>query len=334
MGSLALAVAGGIGGLGQGVANVAQQDYVKAREEAFIRLRAAEEAKRQQTGIEAQKALQASGQQFEAGQTEKKLEAASRAHGATLAQEREVAGAKNVSEEKRTETTGKYRLASAEVRAAAMKSGRGNVPIWELHNISVPPKVPLGPDGKPDPQASLLAKPTQRQVLFNKLTGDIYAPVGGRLYRWDSNKNEPVNPPASTNRAVDPGEIRDLLTDPMGVVHGGPNDGLPKAAVFERVHGYLPAEFTGALQRAQAAQNQGNSSVSLSLPAGLVHSIGGPNATSTKVNEFSPGQQAQEAQDTAEQAREDAEDAQDNASAQDPSAPSQADNDFSNIANQ
>lgn len=325
MGSLTLALAGGVGGAGAGVADVARQDIMKAREEALIRLRESYESERQQTGIAAQKGLQKSGQEFEAGQTEKKLGAAARAHGATLAQEKELAAAKLKSEEKRTETTGKYRLAAAEVRANATKSGKGNTPIWELHNINV--GQPLGPDGKPN----LTAAPVQKAVLFNRSSGSLYAPVGGRLYRWDSDKNAPVIDPKTTNRAVDPGELQDLLSDPTGTIpEGFKNSGMSKADAFERAHGFLPSEFTQALQRAQQS-SQNSSSASFSLPLGLVRGIGGPNATSSKVADLSPSQQAQEAEEDAEAAREDAED---NAPAQEPSAPSHADNDFSSVANQ
>lgn len=320
MGSLALAVAGGVGGAGQGVADVARQDLMKAREEALIRLKENFESERQQTGIEAQKGMQQAQFGEEEKLTSQKLTAASKAHGATLAQEKELAGEKLKSEEKRTETTGKYRLAAAQVRAEASKSGKGNEAIWQLHNINV--GQPLGPDGKPN----LTAAPIQKAVLFNKQSSAVYAPVGGRLYRWDAEKNAPVIDPKTTNRAVDPGELQDLLQDPTGTIpQGFKNSGMSKADAFERAHGFLPAEFPQALQRAQQS-SQGGAHASMSLPYDMVRSLGGPNATSTKVGEYGPAQQAE---DEAEDAREDAED---NAPAQEPSAPSHADNDFSNMA--
>src|SRR5271165_468813 len=122
-----IATAGAIAGAGQGITEAGQQaqkmdmmqkmnELQQSREEAIERLRGGEQEK-----------LQAKGQEFEKEQTQTKLQHASAAMGSTQKFEAEQNRLKEEAAQKRTETTGQYRVKAREAGATQ----KGPPKIWE-----------------------------------------------------------------------------------------------------------------------------------------------------------------------------------------------------------
>jgi len=245
-----LSTAGAVAGLGAGITEAGQQaqkvDMVKTmndlqatRETTLERLKEAEEDKRQAGQIQAQKDLQTSGQTFEAGQTQTKIKSASAAAGATREFEHQENVAKEAAAQKRTETSSNARVAAASVRAPA-----GPPKIWDTKTLD---------SSYIDPKKGPVKE--QKLLMFNHFTGRTYVPIGDKMVPWDSNANAPANDPKALRR---PGndELRDLLTDPLGSIPNGPNQGLTKADAFEQSHGYLPSQWSAAAaQKASPTQH-------------------------------------------------------------------------------
>jgi hypothetical protein len=281
-----LAMAGGLQGAGQGIAQVGA-DATKLnletklnqmaldRETTVTRLQG-QQAKdlEAQRGAEQEK-IQGSQQTFETGQTQTKLTAASAAAGATREFEKGENQKKLASEEKRTGITAQSRIDAAAVRASASAGNRAPPKVWEVHTVSsADPKNPAAP-------------PSQTQILVNNRSGASYMQLGDKLVRYNSQTRGPAVSPESLARAP-AGDVQDLLADPLGLIPNGPNKGLSKAEAFEAKHNYIPSAWTSAATRAEQARQQ-QSTTSLSLPSGLVRSVGGPNATSAKVASFGGG---------------------------------------------
>ena len=282
MGGNFLAAAGAVGGLGQGLEQVGQQgmkeqmaqkinDLQQKREEAIERLRGSEQEK-----------LQGNQQQFEAGQTEKKIGAASAAAGATRTFEHEENTAKLTSAERRTNRMASAKEYSARIGAES-RTNAGNQKdfTWKVHTVQSPG---VDKNGNPNP---LLSKTTQ---VVESPSGASYIQAGDKLIKFDATTNAPSRDPASIARIpkekIMPVQA-DLLNDPLGVVKAGPNAGMTKAEAFEQQFGYIPTQW---MSRAQEAHKQGGSQSSkLSLPAGMVTAVGGPGATSTQTGGFGGG---------------------------------------------
>lgn len=309
-----LAIAGGIAGAGQGItdtgregAKVSLAEKVNAmqkdREEAITRL--------QQQG---QTELEGKREEFEKGQTQTKITAASGAAGATREFEKGENEKKLASEEKRTGITAQSRVDAATVRATASEGNKAPPKTWEVHAVT---------HGGFDP-TSKLPTTTQTQVLMNNRNGSSYMQIGDKFIRYDSQKNAPAFDPKSLARAP-AADINDLLKDPLGTVPSGTNQGLTKAEAFEQTHGYLPASWASAAQNIE--QQQKTSKTSQSLPSGLLKGVGGPGATSTKVGGFGGGPQGEE-DDGSENAAQSGEDA----SSASPPFQSNAMSSYSNMA--
>ena len=132
MGSLAMAVYGGIGGVGQGLQTVGKagmevqqeqkkSDIAQQREEAIQRLQAAEQEKIQGTQIAAQQESQARSEKFTKEQTEAGYVHAGAAAGASRSFEAEQEEKKEAAAQKRTETSGQYRVQARQVGATPKK---------------------------------------------------------------------------------------------------------------------------------------------------------------------------------------------------------------------
>lgn len=298
-----LASAGAAMGLGQGMVQVAasQQkenletkmaELAQTREETVERLRGQQQEKLQASGITASKEMEGTREQFESGQTEKKLGAASVAAGRTRDFEHQENTSKLSSEEKRTGITAQSRIDAAAVRAAASANSKEPPKSWEVHVVSRgDPKNPAAP-------------PIQTQVLVNNRSGASYMQIGDKLIRFNSQTGAPAMPPEALKRAP-AADVQDLLRDPLGRIPNGPNAGLSKADLFEQTHNYLPASWATA---AQQAERQRPAPVQ-SLPVGVLHGVGGPGATSTKVGAFGGGAPTGDEDDGAENAAQSDEDA-------------------------
>ena len=260
MGSLAFAVGGGLAGLGAGMNEVGTEQVQAQRQQAIERMKQNFEQEQQQRGFTEEEKLQSQTQEFEKGQKEREYQVGMAAAGAGRQFESQQQTQKLTSEEKRTHETAESRVNAALVRAAAAHGnagGKGGAE-WKAQPINAGPATT--PDGKPD----YAAPPHQVMGLANTRTGAVYNPQGNRLYRWDNDKMQNVRDPKSTNNSLKPGEVEDLLRDPLGTVPNGPNQGLRKADVFEQAHGFLPAPYMDAAQKAsQSQQGPGGNPVQL-----------------------------------------------------------------------
>lgn len=301
-----LAAAGAAQGLGSGAVQVGQQqqkadlaqkmsDLEQTRDEALERLRGQEQEKLQASNIQAGKDQESQRETFETGQTNTRLTAASAAAGKTRDFEATQNAAKLSSEEKRTGITAQSRIDAANVRASASAGNKEPPKQWEVHNVNkINPAKPLDP-------------PTQTQVLFNNRTGASYMQVGDKLIRFNSQTgNAAVDADPKRLSRAPAADVQDLLRDPLGKVPSGPNAGLSKSDLFEATHNYLPATWPAAAQQAEQQQRAPGPQ---SLPKGVLNSVGGPGASSTKVGAFGGGTPGADEDDGAENAAQSDEDA-------------------------
>jgi hypothetical protein len=247
------------------------------RQEAIMRLRQSFEQSQQQAGFTEQEKLQQKTQEFEHGEEQTKLKYGAAAAGAQRQFEAGQQTEKLTSEEKRTHETVQGRENAALIRASAASGPRGGSgkPEWEAKPVNAAPAK--NPDGSPN----YAAPATQIMGLFNNRTGMAYNPQGNRIYAWDNDNMRNLRDPKSTNNNVKPGEVEDLLRDPLGTIPDGPNQGLRKADVFEQAHGYLPRPFISAATQAAQQKQQGSGFNNVNLIGGgtaQVPQANGPQA--------------------------------------------------------
>jgi len=250
-----LAIAGAVGGAGQGITQAGEQaqkvdlatkvnQLQQAREEAIQRLQGAEQEK-----------LQGQGQQFQREETQTKLQHASQAQQFTIKTEQEENQKNRDTKLAVSKNSYNARVDSAKVTAAGRTESKGPPKIWEQTKLSsthIDPK--LGPVSDQTP------------ISFNHFTGRSYAQVGDKYIPWDASTNRPATDPKAIKRAPVE-DLQDLMQDPLGnVPAGGPNAGLSKAEVFESAHGYLPAAWTSAAS-AKAAKSPDQYSSLFSAPS-------------------------------------------------------------------
>jgi hypothetical protein len=261
MGSLAFAVGGGIEGLGKGMNEVGTEQIQAQRQQAIERMKQNFEQEQQQRGFTEQEKLQGKTQEFEKGQKEREYQVGMMSASAGRQFEAGQQTEKLHSEEQRTHETAQSRENAALIRAAGAAGNRGAAKAggeWKAQPVNA------GPATKPDGTPDYGAPPHQVMGLVNSRTGAIYNPQGNRLYAWDNDKMQSLRDPKSTNNSVKPGEVEDLLRDPLGTIPDGPNQGLRKSDVFEQAHGYLPKPFIDAATRAsQPPQGAGGNPVKL-----------------------------------------------------------------------
>jgi hypothetical protein len=258
-------------GLGAGMNEVGSEWFKSIHDEGLLRLQQ-----------DFQKQQQAAEFQHSDAQQQQRIRSASAIAQAELAQKAQLAAAANTSAEKRTgmiAEASKYRsdtnlagkkYSADEIAASREAHDRATAaakPGWAIKNLQ--PDQPVDPaTGQPDP---LQPAPKPVSVLFNSRTGKTYATVGDKLVATD-NKGKPLYTSNEFNRAVKPGEVQDLLSDPTGVIPSGPNAGIPKAYAFEAAHHYLPAGYD---QAENAARQR------IQVPAPLQNSDGLPAANNS-----------------------------------------------------
>jgi hypothetical protein len=290
MGSMGYLLGGALAGAGQGLQKVGEQaekeqlvqkesDLATKREETIARLKDQFEKQNIQNQQEFQLRGAAAGREFEMGKEER---------------EHTFQHGENVSKQE-TELQGRRISGDARVDAAAIGAySRSSKSTPDKNNVWTSKAINAGPAMKDDGTGKMVpdyAAPP-RTVLGLVKGGRAYNPQGDRLYAWDNDKMQNLRDPKSTNRAVAPGEVEDLLRDPLGKVPDGKNAGLQKSDVFEAAHGYLPTSFTDAALRAQSAQGGGNSSTSSGYklpsgrqfnppPGGVAPAAGAPGADNT-----------------------------------------------------
>ena len=86
-----------------------------------------------------------------------------------------------------------------------------------------------------------------------------------------------VRDPKSTNNSLKPGEVEDLLRDPLGTVPDGPNQGCPRIAdVFEQAHGFC-RRVTWTLRQTASQTQQGPGGNPVQLLGGQTVNVPGAN---------------------------------------------------------
>lgn len=284
-----LATAGALGGLGQGVTQVGQEQtkenmetkmnaLQQAREEAITRLQGSQQSQleEQRAGHEEQRtheeiAGRSGVAQFEAAHASEEAEKSRAFQGTQQVQ-------KLGSEEKRTERTAESRENVAAIRTSASSSTGKGGKTWEVHNITE--------GGGYDPITHTPTPQTQKQILFNNKTGRQYVANGDRLLPYDASQGGTADP-KSLKRAPAT-DVQALMQDPLGKVPDGyPNSGLDKATAFEQTHGYLPAQWMGAAQKAD--QQSSSNSTSLAIPGKWAPGMFKPGATATPGPTFGGG---------------------------------------------
>lgn len=278
-------VAGGAAaGLGKGLNEVGGEMAQGEIHQAILRMQQRFAQQQQQREFGQQRGMLAQQEQFIHGEKEREYEVQARAASLGRQFEKEMKGEQLDMERYRADRSYAARVDSALVRAAAASGTRGKQESGSWRTFNVNTGYPTNPDtGKPD----LTAAPTQTPGLYNQRTGQVYAPQGGWLMRWDNQNAKPALPGRANNHPISDEEIRDLLTDPEGKIEDGPNAGMYKADVFELHYGKLPAQFPQALQRTQQ-QNQGSgSSASMSVPVVLTggKTVNVPQATGPQAPE-------------------------------------------------
>lgn len=264
MGSLSFAVGGGLAGAGQGLANIGAEAMAQQRMEALERLRADYETQRQQAGFTEQEKLQGKTQEFEKGQTEVRLKAASAAAGATREFEKGENVANRASREKIGAGHDVAREDTAAINAYSRSSGKtGGVKPFQFQKLS---NAPMGPDGKPIPGAL----PEQKAVLFDPNRNIAYIQHGDRLYRADERGNAVIDPKTTNRMPASNTEMQALQANPYATVpQGYKNAGMTYMDAFEAEHGYIPAQVQSTVNQLSQHQQQ-SSSQGIKLPSGRV----------------------------------------------------------------
>lgn len=278
-----LAAAGALGGLGQGLTAVGQEQQkenlavkmdklAQAREEAIVRLQGG-----QQKDLETQK------EGFEAGQTDKSLAAGARMKQAEIEhqdtrQDKQIAAAeaarkdteaheervhasdrasnlegRKYSADKRLEGI-KYQ---SDQRKDTAKSSNSKFQAWKPTDI---PTNIKGPGGT--------TSPGKVPGIFDPNTGTRYGIYGDRLIAHNGAEG-PMYDPGSFRRGVDLRDppVRDVVTDPLGIVPTGPLQGLTKMQAFENNYHYLPKAVTMKLTQQERQGPQQPAAAPSSQPA-------------------------------------------------------------------
>ena len=283
MGSIALAAAGAIGGLGQGITAAGQleekkqlmqkeNDMALARQETIARL----QDRFQKENIQNEQQFQLKGA------------AASRGF-ETQKQATEIASKEGIAARHETEATKRTNITAAS-RVEARKVG---APAAKEQKTWTPGHYQIG--GGIDPVTKLPTASTTIPVMQHK-DGRVFVQAGDKFMLYDATKGSQL-PDVKSVRNADPKAVQDLSNDPEGTV---PDGSETKADAFQRAYGYLPASYFSAAQRAEQQHSGG--------PAGPLGKNAPPGST------FHPGQpfgggnasgNTQDIEDDAEDARSD-----------------------------
>jgi len=241
MGGLAYIAGGGAEGLGQAGERASAQIGEGERQKAILEMQHLYQEGMQQKEFGHQEQMLGKEQAFTREQTQQQIAARSGIAKAEMAQKEKLAKEHEAAATGRTHEVvqGRRDVAGilAKSRIAAAGAHNGPKP-WIVKNVTTSGFDP----------SSHLPTTTTKPLLFNPNTNSLYAPVGDKLIRWDSEKNAPAVPPAALNRNVDPRELEALYRDPTGTIPAGyKNSGMTNLEAFEAVHHYIPAGLTSHL---------------------------------------------------------------------------------------
>ncbi len=262
-----LAAAGAVKGLGEGIAEGAQENIKSQRLEKQNQMQLDREKTIQDLQQKFQTGEAEKGRTFQSQQTEKELAGRAGVSQYTQEQENARAGLERASKEKvarsheeaATERAGI--MASSRLGSAALRTGSGGAkdkPDFTISHIQVAPRDASG-------KLTIGAAPETHLVAVHK-SGNQYMqvggtvdpqtgmPSGGKMVLFDAKNNQPVD--LSTRPRPNAGAVSDLIQNP--------DEG--HAMAFQQRYGYLPSEYFGAShEKAQQAQ-QTSQSVSAKFP--------------------------------------------------------------------
>jgi hypothetical protein len=235
-GLLAYAAEGAVAGAGKGIEQAGATLLKDQVDQGLARLQNDYATTRQQAGFAHEETMQGKQQSFEKGLKEEEIQASTNT--ATAARQERAAQAT----EHETAATERARIAAAsrtgaaKIRADAAGAGKNAPKPWKVQNVNV---YPTKADGTPDYAAPAQQKP----LLFNPNNNALYAPVGDKLIRWNSDTNRPaIDPKVLSRTPIDPGELQRLYSDPNGIIPSAfKGGGLTNLENFERVHHFIPA---------------------------------------------------------------------------------------------
>lgn len=249
MGSLTLALAGGIGGFGEGVTQVAKENLAEARDATHERLRANLEASNQQAleqqRIGGQKDIETQRETYETGAKSKEYDVMAKSAGAhaALLKELKQAEIQGRHQDVHDLIGGRISVQESKNRGAAAAADRKGAPQSEYK----PGKATLN-----SPGLDVFKKPIPGKEVDVQIHHDgskwIQGPDG--LYRFD---------PSQPNGYADPKTIRRpsaqdtsaLLQNPLGTLPSG----VSTRDYFVNKFGKLPAEYLGAANNARTQLN-------------------------------------------------------------------------------
>ncbi len=287
MGSLAFAVGGGLAQGGAAVSDIGKEALMQQRIEAIERLRNEYATQRQQAQFGEEEKLQSKTQQFEHGEKETERQFSSKAAGAQREFLSEQEKSKEAAAQKRTETTGEYRVKAAQARVA----GTQKPPPPVLRKVG---QYQL--QGSIDPVSKQPVPGATIPVLQHR-NGQLLVQAGDMYLPYDATKGNQLPDTKGVSRPKDARAVQDVISDPNGVTESG----RTKLEEFYDAYKYIPAAAVAAQQRAQDNGGQ-KGPLGRAMP-------------STATWKPEPGENEADAEDAADDARQDAED---NAPAQEP----------------
>lgn len=246
-----LAAAGAVGGLGQGMVQVGEQQQKEnlatkmsaleqTRQEAITRLQGAqgmqlEEARSGHEDVRTEKEIKGRSDvaHYETGEKEAEAE---KTRGFTDVQNK----AKFGSEEKRTKMNADSRVEAAKLRADASRSGKNPPKEWTPKTVNL--------QGSFDPTSHALV-PGRGMSIMTHRDGSQWIQAGDKLLPYDATQPEGHGDVSGIRRAP-AGAVQALIQDPLGQAPSG----LSKKDSFVKQYGYLPTPYLQASQGARDAQ--------------------------------------------------------------------------------
>jgi hypothetical protein len=250
MGSLTLAVAGGLQGAGEGIAYASKDQMEQNRQAALLRLQNQYASERQATGIQAQKDIESQRETYETGAKSKEYDVMAKSAGAH---------AQLMTTLKQLEIEGRHKdiadLISGRITVQDLKN-QGQADVQGLRNQKpptgkefTPTKMTLNSPGKdPYDGSPIPGKPVN--VLLHR-DGSAWMPVGDKLFRFDpSQPNGYAQPPSSVSRPT-PDDVKTLMQNPLLKLPSG----ISARDYFESKYHYLPASYLNAAESERARIN-------------------------------------------------------------------------------
>jgi hypothetical protein len=243
-GLLAYAAEGGLAGAGKGLEQAGGEMLKDQMQQGLMRLQNDYATQRQQAGFSHEEAMQGKQQGFEKGLKEEELGVSVASAKAAREQRESEFTRGEEGKTARTKITAQSRVDVANIRGASAAAGKNGPKPWQFKTVNVAD------------YSKGYAVTTSKPLMFNPNTNSLYAQVGDKLVRWDSDANKPAYDPKVLNRKVDPGEVSRLYADPNGIIPSGyAGSGMTNLENFERLHHYLPSGIQARVMQGGMVNN-------------------------------------------------------------------------------